>query len=91
MKPVTADQFAQQLRAGGCRVEIDRSYAGAVYLRASKVVRNDVTDMVIVFEDGRFKRAFVPWLGVHRRRWTKFRTMKGVRWFLNIHDSKERP
>jgi hypothetical protein len=85
--PVTADAFADQLRADGCRVQIDRSYTGAVYLRASKFVRSDTVDMVIVFEGGRFKRAFVPWLGVHRRRWPKFRTMKSVRCYLDVRDA----
>lgn len=84
MSHVTADQFAAQLRAGGCRVQIDRSFAGATYLRASKVTRIGGVDMTIVFEADRFQRAFVPRIGVHRRRWTKFRTMKGVRWFMEI-------
>lgn len=90
MSHVTADLFAEQLRAGGCRVEIDRSYTGAAYLKASKP--DDLTTVTIVFEGDRFKRAFAVWLGVSRRRWPKFRTMKAVRSFLDIHDTyKERP
>ena len=90
MKAVTADQFAEQLRAGGCRVEIDRSFVGAAYLRASK--SDDPTTVTIVFEGDRFKRAFAIWVGVSPRRWPKFRTMKAVRSFLDIHDTlKERP
>ena len=90
MKAVTADQFAEQLRAGGCQVEIDRSYTGATYLKASKT--DDLTTVTIVFEDDRFKRAFAVWIGVSRRCWPKFRTMKAVCSFLDIHDTyKERP
>lgn len=89
MKAVTADQFATQLRAGGCTVQIDRSIPGAVYLRASK--GDDLTTVTIVFEGDRFKRAFAVWLGVSRRRWPKFRTMKGVRSFLGVHDTLKEP
>jgi hypothetical protein len=84
MKAVTADQFAEQLRASGCRVDIDRSYAGAVYLTASKP--DDLTTVTIVFEGDRFTRAFAVWVGVPRRRWPKFRTMKSVRKFLGVPD-----
>lgn len=86
MRHVTASQFATQLREGGCRVEADH-IAGAVYLRASKDTRVGHVDMTIVFDRDRFQRAFVPRAGVHRRRWTKFRSMKGVRWFLEIDES----
>ncbi|MFL4947523.1 hypothetical protein ACJ6WE_09135 [Streptomyces sp. MMS24-I31] len=89
MTPVTADQFADQLRAGGCRVEIDRSIPGAAYLHVSKVTRIGSVDMTIVFDRDRFQRAFVPRLGVHHRRWPKFRTMKSVRWFLEIDEPKK--
>jgi hypothetical protein len=83
MGATTAEQFAAQLRAAGCRVEIDRSYARVTYLRASKVGETD-TDTWIVFEDDRFKRAFVVWMGVSRRRWPKFRTMKSIRAHLGV-------
>ncbi|KAB1146850.1 hypothetical protein F7R91_14840 [Streptomyces luteolifulvus] len=89
MNAMTADQFATQLRAGGCTVQIDRSLPGVAYLSASKVTRHGVVDMTIVFEGDRFKRAFDVQLGIHRRRWPKFRTMKGVRWFLEIDEPKK--
>jgi hypothetical protein len=85
--PLTADAFAEQLRASGCRVEIDRSYARATYLRASKVGETD-TDTWIVFEGDRFKRAFAVWIGVSRRRWPKFRTMKSIRAHLGVTGEK---
>lgn len=88
--PMTADVFAEQLRAAGCRVEIDRSYARVTYLRASKVGGAD-TDTWIVFEGERFARAFAVWSGVARRRWPKFRTMKSVRWHLGVDGAKENP
>jgi hypothetical protein len=78
MGATTADQFAAQLRAAGCRVEIDRSYARVTYVRASKVDETDI-DTWIVFEDDRFERAFTVWAGVSRRRWPKFRSMKSIR------------
>jgi hypothetical protein len=87
MRATTADQFAAQLRAAGCRVEIDRSYARATYLRASKVGQSD-TDIWIVFEDDRFKRAFAVGSGVSRRRWPKFRTMKSIRAHLGVTGEK---
>ncbi|MFJ9988590.1 hypothetical protein ACIQUD_32035 [Streptomyces globisporus] len=91
MKPVTADQFAELLRRQGCCVQLDRSFPGAVYMRVAKETRHGVVDLTVVFEDDRFQRAFAPWLGQHRRRWPKFRTMSGVRRFLEIPDtSKER-
>ncbi|MCY0917073.1 hypothetical protein OS965_02630 [Streptomyces sp. H27-G5] len=81
---VTADQFAAELRANGCRVGADHSFTGAVYLQASKP--DDPTTVTIVFEGDRFKRAFAVWVGVSRHRWPKFRTMKSIRSFLGIPD-----
>ncbi|MFJ1782486.1 hypothetical protein ACIOKA_37905 [Streptomyces anulatus] len=86
MKPVTADQFAELLRSQGCRVQLDQSFPGAVYMRVAKATRHGSVDMTVVFENDRFRRAFVPWLGQHLRRWPKFRTMSGVRRFLEIPD-----
>lgn len=84
MSAITADAFAAALRTAGCRVEVDRNYTGAVYLRASKVGEQG-TDVWIVFENDKgFRRAFVPDPGISRRRWTKFRTMKAVRSFLGV-------
>jgi hypothetical protein len=85
MKPITADQFAGQLRAGGCCVEIGHRYGGTTYLHASKP--DDRTMVTIVFEDDRFNRAFAVWVGVSRRRWPRFRTMKAVRFFLGVHEN----
>lgn len=82
---MTADAFATLLRAAGCRVQIDRSFTGAVYLNASKP--GDGTTVTIVFEDNRFKRAFAVWLGTPRRRWPKFRTMRAVRSFLGAQEA----
>jgi hypothetical protein len=84
--PMTADAFAAQLRAAGCRVQIDRSFAGAVYLQASKA--DDLTVVTIVFEGDRFKRAFAVWLGTPRRRWPKFRSMKSIRCYLDVRDAR---
>lgn len=82
MTAITADAFAEQLRSAGCRVTVDRSFTGAVYLRAEA----DEDPVTIVFEGDRFKRAFAV-SSAPRRRWPKFRTMKSVRAFLGVPEA----
>lgn len=78
MKPITADQFAAQVRAGGCHGRIDRSIPGVAYVRIENVHGDPAWSIYAVFEGDRFQRASDVKLGVSRRHWRTYRSMAAV-------------
>lgn len=88
MTHVTADQFAQQLRAGGCHGRIDRSIPGVTYVHIENVHGDPRWGITAVFEADRFKRAFDIKVGVSRRRWHTYRSMAAVRRTLGVTGEK---
>jgi hypothetical protein len=87
MKAVTADQFAAQLRAGGCHGTIDRSISGVTYVRIENVQGDPTWGIYAIFEGDRFRRARDVRLGVSRRHWRTYRSMAAIRRTLGIKET----
>lgn len=82
--PMTADGFADQLRAAGCHGSIDRSIPGVAYVHIENVQGDPRWGITAVFEGDRFRRAFDVKVGVSRRRWRTYRSMAAIRRALGV-------